>query len=245
MTIASEITRISNNIAAAYTAAGGKDATLPQIQNSDNLATCIRSISGGSTKKYQLFDRVFDDSNNEIGTVSGFFTDANDVEYAVVCLDAQYRAKDTAVISSETYTIGSYLTGYEQKYVLYSTNTATYNTNKILEYCMADSNTSPACAHCRSKSFIIDGITYYGQLPNFPELWDIYRHKNTLNSMDSSLDDYPLFEIPIASVFSSNLELDTQSSFFFINIDGIMAGSTGGSYYLNFVIPILEIPNTV
>ena len=48
MTIESEITRIQNNIAAAYTAARSKGATLPATQNSANLATCIGSISGGS-----------------------------------------------------------------------------------------------------------------------------------------------------------------------------------------------------
>lgn len=47
MTIASEITRIQNNIAAAYTAADAKGATMPATQNSANLATCISSISGG------------------------------------------------------------------------------------------------------------------------------------------------------------------------------------------------------
>lgn len=47
MTIASEITRINGNIAAAYTAAGNKGATLPATQNSANLATCIGTISGG------------------------------------------------------------------------------------------------------------------------------------------------------------------------------------------------------
>lgn len=49
MTIASEITRIQNNIAAAYTAASGKGATLPATENSDNLATAIESISGGAS----------------------------------------------------------------------------------------------------------------------------------------------------------------------------------------------------
>lgn len=48
MTIASEITRINNNIAAAYTAASNKGATLPATQNSANLATCIGSIPSGS-----------------------------------------------------------------------------------------------------------------------------------------------------------------------------------------------------
>lgn len=48
MTIASEITRISGNIADAYTAAHDKGATLPQVQNSDNLADCIDTITGAS-----------------------------------------------------------------------------------------------------------------------------------------------------------------------------------------------------
>ena len=47
MTIASEITRINNNIAAAYTALSDKGATLPATQNSDNLADCVDSVSGG------------------------------------------------------------------------------------------------------------------------------------------------------------------------------------------------------
>lgn len=49
MTIASEITRINGNIAAAYTAASNKSATLPATQNSANLATCIGTISTGTT----------------------------------------------------------------------------------------------------------------------------------------------------------------------------------------------------
>ena len=47
MTIASEITRINNNIAAAYTACNNKGATMPQTQNSANLATAINSIPSG------------------------------------------------------------------------------------------------------------------------------------------------------------------------------------------------------
>lgn len=47
MTIASEITRINGNIAAAYTAAGNKGATMPVTQNSNNLATTVASIPSG------------------------------------------------------------------------------------------------------------------------------------------------------------------------------------------------------
>ena len=44
MSIASEITRIKSNIAAAYTAANEKGASMPQTQNSANLANTIGSI---------------------------------------------------------------------------------------------------------------------------------------------------------------------------------------------------------
>lgn len=47
MSIASEITRINNNIANAYTQCSSKGATMPATQNSDNLANTISTISGG------------------------------------------------------------------------------------------------------------------------------------------------------------------------------------------------------
>lgn len=52
MTIASEIQRIKDNIADAYTSCQSKGATMPATQNSDNLANCINTIQtggGGST----------------------------------------------------------------------------------------------------------------------------------------------------------------------------------------------------
>lgn len=50
MSISSEIQRINTNIANAYTQAGNKGATLPQVQNSANLAETISSIqTGGGT----------------------------------------------------------------------------------------------------------------------------------------------------------------------------------------------------
>ena len=49
MSVASEITRIKNNISSAYTALDGKGATLPQIQNSANLANTIESITTGDS----------------------------------------------------------------------------------------------------------------------------------------------------------------------------------------------------
>jgi len=48
MSIASEISRIQNNIASAYTACENKGATLPQTQNSANLANTISNIPASS-----------------------------------------------------------------------------------------------------------------------------------------------------------------------------------------------------
>ena len=45
MSIASEITRINQNIADAYTALGTKGATLPQSQNSANLVSTINTVT--------------------------------------------------------------------------------------------------------------------------------------------------------------------------------------------------------
>jgi len=55
MSIASEITRINNNIASAYTAIGTAGGTVPASANSANLATAIGTIpsGGGGTYVYQ------------------------------------------------------------------------------------------------------------------------------------------------------------------------------------------------
>lgn len=47
MSVADQINRIKTNIANTYTAAQSKGATMPQTQNSDNLAACVQSITTG------------------------------------------------------------------------------------------------------------------------------------------------------------------------------------------------------
>ena len=47
MSVADQINRIKTNIADTYTAAQAKGATMPQTQNSDNLAACVQSITTG------------------------------------------------------------------------------------------------------------------------------------------------------------------------------------------------------
>lgn len=49
MSIADQITRIKNNIAASYAECSAKGATLPTTENSENLPNTIASISSGTT----------------------------------------------------------------------------------------------------------------------------------------------------------------------------------------------------
>ena len=63
MTIGTEITRIKTNIENAYTALGEKGATMPEVQNSDNLAETVGSVSagsGGESSKKAIFKKVDD-----------------------------------------------------------------------------------------------------------------------------------------------------------------------------------------
>ena len=47
MSIADQITRIKNNIAASYAECSAKGATLPSVENSETLSNTIASITAG------------------------------------------------------------------------------------------------------------------------------------------------------------------------------------------------------
>ena len=61
MTVASEIARIKTNISNAYDSAEAKGATLPEQKNSENLAECIDSITGGSSETPVTLIKFADD----------------------------------------------------------------------------------------------------------------------------------------------------------------------------------------
>lgn len=72
MTIASEITRIKNNIAAAYTALSNKGATLPATQDSANLATAVQSIPQGASTTYFRTDSTMEFEGGYAKSHAGF-----------------------------------------------------------------------------------------------------------------------------------------------------------------------------
>lgn len=246
MTIASEITRINNNIADAYTAASGKGATLPATQNSANLATCIGSITtggGGGGGGDVTLTRFKDDTNTEIGTYYCNFTDANNTTYKVILLDAVYRS-DSAQWCDD---ISASVTNMPQYQDLLTTNvweskeTATQNTQLILDYCTTNNYTSAACNHCRSKSFTVDGTTYYGQLPNIIEVMEIARNYNSFDAMDTTASSYTSTNFSTASrLIWSSLQSYYMNAWCLSNIGRIETYRKTTNNILT--CPVLEIP---
>lgn len=56
MTVEDAIKRIKNNIADTYAIAEGKGATLPEVQNSNNLAECVSTIKIGSENVIEIIE---------------------------------------------------------------------------------------------------------------------------------------------------------------------------------------------
>lgn len=92
MTIASEITRIQTNIANAYTEISNKGGTLPATEDSDNLATAIGTITGGSgqdvIEAYKLPDdavisTAYADFNNGILNSYAYETNGGGIHFPI------------------------------------------------------------------------------------------------------------------------------------------------------------------
>lgn len=191
--------------------------------------------------KYALLSRVKDDSNNEIGTVCGYHTDANNQKYAVVCLDAAYRGLGFAWLSSTASVTG--LTQYNVFGCVTNTDTATSNCDKIISYAQTQGLTSGAVSHCRSKSFVIDDTTYYGQLPTMSELFYVFANMTAINNKDTTASGNPDYVLKQTICWSSTQSTNTNQAWGMI----FDAGSNGKIYKTNDIstymtIPVLEIP---
>lgn len=202
----------------------------------NNITVNVPAGGTPTHKLYQLLERISDDDDNEIGTVSGFFTDANDVEYAVVCLDAQYRLESAQYLSAR----GAVVTGlpqYSDWNIWEAKETATFNTQKIIDFCEGSSYTSTAVSHCRSKSFVINGVTYYGQLPNIIELIDIAKNRTAINNADTSGG-----RLGNHSYCWSSSQYDANKAWCITDYANATHYSRDNQYC---ACPVLEIPNAV
>ena len=202
-----------------------------------DYASANVNVSGGG--EFQL-TRVKDDTNTEIGTHFMDFTDGNGQKYKVVCLDAQYRKTSTVWCSSTNTVTNMPLYGdLKTSNVWEAKETATQNTQLILDFCSANGYTSTACTHCRSKSFVINNTTYYGQLPNIIEVIHLAEHYNQFDALDTSASSHSSTNFSSSrSIWSSSQYSNYYGRYLSNNCN---AGSTlkTDSY---FTCPVLEIP---
>lgn len=199
------------------------------------------SGGGGSGTRDVPLTRVSDDNNNEIGTWYMNFVDGNNNEYKVIVLDAQYRNASTQWCS-KTSTVTN-MPIYDSNYNLWwydnAMETATQNTQLILDYCSAGSFTSTSCTHCRSQSFTIDGTTYYGQLPNMREVFDMWRHRVQIEQMDTSASSHSSTNFSSArSIWSSSQHGSYYG--FYLYTQGVASSNIKVADYS--ACPVLEIP---
>lgn len=199
---------------------------------------------------YKIGDRVTDDSNIAIGTIGAFYTDGMGNEYAVCVLDSNYRSSGAewltspaAVTGMPTYDdLNGAVTGFYSE-------SATENTQLILDYCSSSSNSSPACSFCRTKSFTIKGVTYYGQLPNLCELIQIYANHTYLGMMDMS-EMFASSTVKLSTWFSDGMgnyfcwtssQIDEHGDAWTVGANGDANYGTMGD--LHAVCPVIELPN--
>lgn len=198
----------------------------------------VNQIGGAPSGKYQLLQRVTDDSNNEIGTVVGFHLDANNVEYAIVCLDAAYRLA-TGQITSATGTITD-LPSYSNASAYGAKETATFNCDKILAQCTTSGWTSSAVSHCRAQTFTIAGAQYAGQLPTLMEVLKIFEFREAVNTADPTASATPTLVIPTKNTWASTLAVAKNAAWYVAAGGNTSSNGRDNNY---FVAPILEIPN--
>lgn len=182
--------------------------------------------------KYKVGDRVNDDSDNPVGTVSSIFTDGNGNRYAVVCLDAANRLESGRF--SEVAVTGIPI--YQNQTVWSASETAKTNTDAILA-----AGASTACSHCRSKSFTIGGVSYYGQLPNLNELTQIFVQRAIINNQDPTASSYSSLIIPTDATYIWSSTLYSSDYYNWgINSQGVCTWIPKTNN--GFVTPVLEIP---
>lgn len=200
------------------------------------------TFEGGTTGKYQLLQRVKDDTNTEIGTVVGFRKDSSNNEYAVVCLDARYRSDQWFSLLSSGVDYGN--ASYQYANVFAAKETATENCDAIVAVATGGI-TCDAVTQCRLNSFTVDSVTYYGQLPSMPELIDIMSYVDEINNADPDKDNptYEYYLLAGGGAYWSSTQNGTSTSWQIssnatqpvraLSKTGVTAGIT----------PILELPN--
>ena len=220
------------NVGAVIEPTGSITITENGTHDVTDYAEAVVNVTVPVVDKYKVGDRVNDDSNNPVGTVSGIKTDGNGQRYAVICLDGSYRG------NGQYHSTRSEITGlpsYANRSVWSNKETATNNTQKILDYASSQGTSSSACNLCRAASFIINDVTYHGQFPTVDELVVIFTSMEIINAQDTA----GINAIPGNGDVWSSTQCGSSVSWMSIG-DGAIT-----NYYMDssfFVIPSHEIP---
>lgn len=225
-----DTTTITEN--GTYVASGNKTGF-------NNFVVNVPNGGPASHKKYKLLDRVYEDINGDaIGTVVGFHLDANNVEYAIVALDAAYRLATGQYMSNNSSVTG--MTNYGNAGAYGAKETATDNCDKILAQCTTSGYTSSAVSHCRAQTFTVAGTQYAGQLPTIMELLKILECREAVNTADTTAAANPTLIIPNATAMWASTQCSSSRAWS-VSGTGFTSSTDRTSNY--FVAPVLEIPN--
>lgn len=225
-----DTTTITEN--GTYVASGNKTGF-------NNFVVNVPAGGPASHKKYKLLDRVYEDVNGDsIGTVVCFHYDANNVEYAIVVLDAAYRLAQGQYLSTNTAVAN--LPNYANAGLYSAKETATFNCDKILAQATTSGLTSTAVSHCRAQTFTIAGDSYAGQLPTMIELIKALEWRVEVNAADPTTTANPTLVMPNNQYMWSSSQYNSSFGWY-VDITGNI--KSGNKSTANFVLPILEIPN--
>lgn len=188
----------------------------------------------------QFGDRL-DNKATYIGTFHAQDPNQTAQDYAVFVLDAQYR--DIKYIGDLTASLAG-LPEYTTSNVISDAHeSATYNTNTVINN--INSNLIPAFTFAHSMSVVVNGTTFYGQIPNCYELDVIWKNKTEIDNADPTVSSYSTMSISnfgggnfaCGSNFADNYDL------------GYFKGANygaGAPWNLSrgdlFTIPVFEIP---
>lgn len=240
-TVSEKITTINNTLKAIKQAIINKGVT--PSGNITTYATAIGNISGGGTPSGTTdveLTRISDDNGNEIGTWYMNFEDSNKIIYKVILLDSQYRKQNTNWCSNLSKITNMPLySDIRTSNIWKAKETATQNTQLILDYCETNGYTSTSCSHCRSNSFTINNLTYYGQLPNCREIAYLTRHYNEFDSLDTSASSYSSFNLLSSAAIWSSSQVSNNQALYLAYSGSLTTTSKNSSY---FTCPVLEIP---
>lgn len=196
---------------------------------------------------YSLGDRI-----GNMASFVGYFNSINpddnsSQKYAVFVLDAAYRKRENrwgnnSKFSGDDVTLPQYANGTA---ALAATESAEYNENLMYSKFTIDQLSDSAFAFCRSKSVVLDEVTYYAHLPNIAELKMIYDNRSQLDSFDPTASSYSsvsfsTWDFANSVIWSSTWSNSGYQAWSYQNYNSnpytMAYYSTGG------IVPVFEIP---